>query len=523
MGTNQPSYNNQAPYPVKSDPYKQQPPSNYGGNDAPQSNYNNASANYGQSNASPQNPGQYGAPPPSNYGNASLYGGAGNSGPIQKSNASSAIVCIDHLNPYSGKWTIKARVTSKSDMRTWSNAKGNGHLFSVDLLDSQGGEIRGTFFKETADKFKDIIQEGSVYTISGGQLKMIQNKQYNNLKSQYEITFNNYTEIAEAEDDGIKTQSFNFVKIGDIANVEINTTIDVLAIVKEFTEVSEITSTKMGGKVLHKRELTLVDDSECEVRLTLWGEKAQATYNWQDQPVIAVKGVRVGDFGGRSLSISQGSSLSINPLEDVAKALHEWRRNGIPVTKSLSTTSNAGAPVPLDQREVITGIKDKSMGMGEKPDYTCFKGTITYIKHDNDPWYNACPAVDCNKKVIENMGGWHCEKCNKTHDTMVRRFILSVVASDHTGQQWVSLFNDTATKMLGCSADALSDFKNEGNDSSYEKAFSDAQWKTFTCKVRVKQEMVQDEPKLKVNVMALDEINYDSECKQMIDAIAKYQ
>ena len=33
------------------------------------------------------------------------------------------------------RWTIKARVTQKSDIRHWSNNKGDGQLFSVNLLD----------------------------------------------------------------------------------------------------------------------------------------------------------------------------------------------------------------------------------------------------------------------------------------------------------------------------------------------------------------------------------------------------
>jgi replication factor A1 len=33
------------------------------------------------------------------------------------------------------RWTIKARVINKSDVRHWSNAKGEGKLFSVTLLD----------------------------------------------------------------------------------------------------------------------------------------------------------------------------------------------------------------------------------------------------------------------------------------------------------------------------------------------------------------------------------------------------
>lgn len=33
------------------------------------------------------------------------------------------------------RWTIKARVTSKSEIRKWANDKRNGTLFSVNFLD----------------------------------------------------------------------------------------------------------------------------------------------------------------------------------------------------------------------------------------------------------------------------------------------------------------------------------------------------------------------------------------------------
>jgi hypothetical protein len=55
---------------------------------------------------------------------------------------------IASLHPYHSKWTIKARVTAKGDKRTWSNAKGEGSLFSVDLLDAQGGQIKATMFSQ---------------------------------------------------------------------------------------------------------------------------------------------------------------------------------------------------------------------------------------------------------------------------------------------------------------------------------------------------------------------------------------
>jgi len=44
----------------------------------------------------------------------------------------------------------------------WRNARGEGKLFSVDLLDDQGGEIRATLFRDACDKFYDVFQVNHV-------------------------------------------------------------------------------------------------------------------------------------------------------------------------------------------------------------------------------------------------------------------------------------------------------------------------------------------------------------------------
>lgn len=55
------------------------------------------------------------------------------------------------------RWVIKVRVTSKSNIRTWSNSRGEGKLFSMDLID-ESGEIRCTAFRDQCDKFYNMIE-----------------------------------------------------------------------------------------------------------------------------------------------------------------------------------------------------------------------------------------------------------------------------------------------------------------------------------------------------------------------------
>ena len=108
--------------------------------------------------------------------------------------AGQAIYPIASLTPYQNKWTIKARVTNKSDIRRWSNSRGEGHLFSMDLLD-ESGEIRATAFKAECDKFYNMVEVDKVYFISNCKLKAA-NKQYSNLNNEYELTFSENSEMA---------------------------------------------------------------------------------------------------------------------------------------------------------------------------------------------------------------------------------------------------------------------------------------------------------------------------------------
>ena len=59
------------------------------------------------------------------------------------------------------RWSIKARVTNKSTIRTYSNAKGDGKLFNVEFIDSTG-QIRASGFNVQLDKFYDMLNIDSV-------------------------------------------------------------------------------------------------------------------------------------------------------------------------------------------------------------------------------------------------------------------------------------------------------------------------------------------------------------------------
>ena len=95
---------------------------------------------------------------------------------------------IEAISPYAHKWTIKARCTHKSDIKTWHNRNGEGKLFSVNLLDDSG-EIKGTAFNDQCDAFYEMFHEGAVYYISSPCRVQLAKKQFSNLNNDYELSF----------------------------------------------------------------------------------------------------------------------------------------------------------------------------------------------------------------------------------------------------------------------------------------------------------------------------------------------
>ena len=98
--------------------------------------------------------------------------------------------------------------------------------------------------------------------------------------------------------------------------VEKDTTTDVIGVLKDVGETSQITS-KSTGKPYDKRELTLVDNTGFSVRLTIWGATA-TNFSVAPESVVAFKGVKVSDFGGRSLSLLSSGSMTVDP--DIGEA-----------------------------------------------------------------------------------------------------------------------------------------------------------------------------------------------------------
>lgn len=401
--------------------------------------------------------------------------------------AGANIYPIEGLSPFAHKWTIKARVTSKSDIKTWHNTKGEGKLFSVNLLD-ETGEIKATGFNDQCDAFYPILEEGSVYYISSPCRVSLAKKQFTNIPNDYELAFERDTVIEKADDQqSVPNVRFNFCSIQELQSVEKDNTVDVIGVLKDVGEVSEIVS-KKSGQPFQKRELTIVDDTGYSVRVTIWGKTANS-FDTHAESVVAFKGTKVSDFGGKSLSLLSSGTMTVDPDIPDAHRLKGWydstgRTDTFATHQGLSTVGAATGR--KDEAKTISQVKDENLGVDDQAYYS-IKATIVFVKQDNF-CYPACAKEGCNKKVAPmGDGTWRCEKCEVTHDKPDYRYILSINVADHTSHQWLSCFDDTGRTIIGMTANELMELK-ENDDAKFKTAFEEVNCKKLSFRCRAKMD-----------------------------------
>ena len=439
------------------------------------------------------------------------------------------LIPIAGLTIYSSRWMIRAKVMAKYPIKTWSNARGSGKLFSVILLDSSKVDVRCTFFKEAVDKFYYYLEEGRVYTFSGGRTK-VADMNYNKCKSHFEITFDQYCEIHLQENDPGNDirEEYNFVKIAHLETKEPKDRVDIVAVVKGVGEPTTVVS-KTSNKELTKCDLTLQDDSGAEVQCTVWGETATASpRRFASCPVVAFKRARVVDYQGeRTLS---ANSYTVQPdIGQVAHLEKWWSELGDDKqVRGLTIKPNT----PCEARKNLSSIKSEQLGCN-KEDWITFKATILLLKKEKqngDPaWYTACansaePCRNLYKVEETSLGKWRCNKCNETRDDCVRRFVLYGTMADDTCTSWVTVFNKEVELLLeGKTADEL--FEKMCNESSgvdeYNSMFAKCQYTDWIVKCKVKEEVHNDEKRTKTTVSSLSAVDYVVESRNLLKELCE--
>nr|QDO16188.1 replication protein A 70 kDa DNA-binding subunit [Lingulodinium polyedra] len=389
---------------------------------------------------------------------------------------------ISEISAYVQRWTIQARVTSKSVLRTFSKGAGNGKVFHVQLLDVHGGEIRASFFNEAADKLFETLQVGKCYSLSRGSVR-IANRQFNPCNHRYEISFDKMAEVEQVADDGaIDAVKLNLTDIRSLQSRTLPCNVDLCGIVTASGPVVAFTSRE--GKELVKREITIADDTATSIGVTLWGERAkQEGSTLEGHPVVCLKGVVVKEWnGGRSGSLSESGALVLKPTVAEAQRVHQWWAQG-GEAQTLTPLSVAGGGVggaraanakPMDLTE-LRSASEQVLHQPELFSVVCRLALVQFSKKgETQPlYYEACQelregkSLPCNRRV--DSSGF-CPSCNRAGKS-APRLNLRCRFADCGDVAWLTTFHEAAQQVISLTAEQVQALeRGEGGRETLEAA-----------------------------------------------------
>jgi replication factor A1 len=435
-----------------------------------------------------------------------------------RSSHESQTIGIGELTPYIGKWVIKGRCTSKSAIREYSNAKGNGKLFNFMLADKTG-EIKITAFNTDCERVYPYVEPNKVYILGRANIKNA-DKRYTT--ADFEITLNQDSLLEEVTDNAsvsdVPLAKFNFCSIASLANAQPNQPVDLIGAITSVSDVSTIMS-KTKNKELKKRNITIVDMSRHTIGITIWGEQADS-FTGQVGDVFVTKAARIGTFGGRSGSA--GDCIFVNPDIPEARKVRNWYSNLID-QNFTNLTSSQDAPGSNDSWKCLSQLNDLQqmkniISGGVTAQYSRCKAMLMSV--GRNPVYKCCLTEGCGKKLVDTQSGdMECQKCGQTFSHAKYRYKTDVEIEDQSSSCWVTLWDEKAEALFGMKPEELERHMKMDNKEIYERLITKPNFKPFVFTLRSRVETYNNEERVKHTVTSITPLDPVVHAKQLITEI----
>ncbi|CAJ1456314.1 unnamed protein product, partial [Effrenium voratum] len=381
-----------------------------------------------------------------------------------------------------------------------------GMVFSVELLDREGGEIRASLFNEAAEQHYDLMQCGRCFTLCNGSVRPAQ-KKYSALKHGYELVFDGRCQIHMVDDDAdIGAVRLAVQKIASVTQMAVPSSVDICGVIVSAEHPQEFQTKE--GKALVKREITVADDSGHSVLITLWGDRARLdSREFAGSPVVALKGVQVKEWMScRSGSMAEAGSMILNPtfLPEAQRVAAWWYKGGN--QQRLTYISHSSSPAgSLRPPQRATSVEISAMS--QQAAMPLYYMACLELKDGGN--------LQCNRRVDET---GYCRMCQKS-GKVGPRLNVRCRFQDAFGSCWVTVFHPAAEKVLGSTAESIVELSQQSEEIC-EEALKDTYYdEMFELQLRAKPDTWGGEAKTNVTCVGAQRISSREHSRMLLKEI----
>merc|ERR1712173_103470 len=356
------------------------------------------------------------------------------------------------------------------------------------------------------------MEEGKCYRLSGCQLKPA-DKKWNKTGTDYEMHSSQSMQATEST--GTVEIEYNFIKLNDIAEKPVDSSVDVVGIIHDVEEAREITF-QASQRTSFRRNFSIVDETNAVVRVTLWGKNAEE-FVGQSGMAVEISGALVREWqsvknlnAGSDTSIKIRDQMDENSREETTDLFSWWNAGGSS-QKFESAIPQAGGGDRQNFATIKTLKECFELGTGEQADYADCRIWTTFFNKKENCWYRADP--DTNKKAIENGDGtWSTVEGKSLERASYRMLLNSIKISDVCDEQWASTFHDQGEILLGKTIEEIVQAQEDGKT---DETFAAATFKEWLVRLKIKEEYYQDTPRKRYTIVKCAPVNHEEYCKYL--------
>ncbi|XP_056698755.1 replication protein A 70 kDa DNA-binding subunit D-like [Spinacia oleracea] len=342
-------------------------------------------------------------------------------------------VCIGRLSyvhPTSGeRYYLRILLTKVRGAESYED------MFCAILLFSERDEVQVSLYNDDVEKYRDIMTQGKVYSISHLELMPLDST-YKYVLDQERLRFGRKTNILNIFDDCDEVPKYNFRFV-------------------DFATIPQYMDMKNSPRFV----LEAVKGNMETIRLTLWEKIAHnqggfLLHELNQDYVLGASLVSVGSYNGACLSTIGCSRLFIDPDIDETDDVHGWYADDGYVQKHINWTQTLANDI-FQMEMLLNARRIKLHQYSPFPNVKYFRVLARTLDiNSSEPlWYESC--VGHSKRVDL----W--SQCDPSFSKPRLRVNVRII--DHTSAKRVTLFGKHAEMIIGLKVLDIKEFENHLN------------------------------------------------------------